>query len=44
MRLSMVFGAALPALGCFLLTRFYPLTKEKAEENRKKLEELRGTV
>ncbi len=44
MRISMVFGAALPALACFLVMRFYPLTKEKAEANRKKLEELRGTV
>lgn len=44
MRLAMVFGAALPAILCFVLLGFYPLTKEKAEANRKKLEELRGTV
>ena len=44
MRLSMCLGAALPALACFIVMRFYPLTKEKAEENRAKLEALRGTV
>ena len=44
MRIAMVFGAALPALTCFIVMRLYPLTKKKAEENRKKLEEMRGTV
>jgi GPH family glycoside/pentoside/hexuronide:cation symporter len=44
MRLSMVLGAALPAILCFLLLGFYPLTKEKADENRKILEERRGTI
>ena len=44
MRLSMCLGAALPAFVCFIVMRFYPLTKEKAEENRKKLEEIRGKV
>lgn len=44
MRLSMCLGAALPALGCFILMRFYPITKEKADENRRILEERRGTV
>ena len=44
MRFSMVFGAALPALLCFVLLRFYPLTKQRTEENRKKLEELRGAI
>jgi GPH family glycoside/pentoside/hexuronide:cation symporter len=44
MRLAMVFGAALPAILCFVLLGFYPLTKEKSEENRNKLEEMRGTV
>jgi GPH family glycoside/pentoside/hexuronide:cation symporter len=42
MRLAMCLGAALPAILCFILLAFYPLTKEKAEENRKKLEERRG--
>jgi GPH family glycoside/pentoside/hexuronide:cation symporter len=44
MRLSMCIGAAVPALICFIVMKFYPLTKEKAEENRKKLEEIRGEV
>ena len=44
MRLAMVVGAAVPALVCFVVMKFYPLTKEKAEENRKKLEEIRGEV
>ncbi|MBN2594767.1 MAG: MFS transporter [Sedimentisphaerales bacterium] len=44
MRLAMCIGAAGPALLCFVLLGFYPLSKEKAEENRKKLEERRGTV
>ncbi len=43
-RLAMCFGAALSAILCFILLRFYPLTKEKAEENRAKLEELRGKI
>lgn len=42
MRLAMCLGAALPALLCFVLLGFYPLTREKAEENRKELEERRG--
>lgn len=42
MRLAMCIGAAGPALLCFFLLGFYPLSKEKAEENRKKLEEMRG--
>jgi hypothetical protein len=41
MRLAMCVGAAGPALLCFILLAFYPLSKEKAEENRRKLEELR---
>jgi GPH family glycoside/pentoside/hexuronide:cation symporter len=44
MRLSMCLGAAIPALACFVVMRLYPLTKEKAEENRAKLEEIRGKV
>ena len=44
MRLAMVFGAGLPAVLCFILLGFYPLTKEKSEENRVKLEEIRGKV
>lgn len=44
MRLWMCLGAAVPALGCFILMRFYPLTKNKADENRKVLEERRGKV
>ncbi len=42
MRLAMCIGAAGPALLCFVLLGFYPLTKVKTEENRKKLEETRG--
>jgi Na+/melibiose symporter-like transporter len=41
MRIAMCAGAAGPALLCFILLAFYPLSKEKAEENRRKLEELR---
>jgi GPH family glycoside/pentoside/hexuronide:cation symporter len=44
MRLSMCLGAAIPALACFVVMRLYPLTKEKAEKNRAKLEEIRGKV
>jgi GPH family glycoside/pentoside/hexuronide:cation symporter len=44
MRLSMCLGAAIPALGCFVLMMFYPLTKKKADENRRLLEERRGEV
>ena len=44
MRLSMCLGAAVPAMGCFVLMMFYPLTKKKADENRKLLEERRGEV
>ena len=43
MRVAMCLGAAGPAILCFLLLQFYPLTKEKAEENRRKLEAMRGT-
>jgi len=41
MRLAMCIGASGPALLCFVLLGFYPLDKKKAEENRRKLEELR---
>jgi len=44
MRLAMCIGAAGPALLCFALLKFYPLNKEKAEANRKTLEEMRGEV
>lgn len=44
MRLAMVLGAALPAMLCFVLLKYYPLTKDKADENRKLLEERRGRV
>lgn len=44
MRLSMCLGAAIPALGCFVLMIFYPLTKKKADENRTRLEARRGEV
>jgi GPH family glycoside/pentoside/hexuronide:cation symporter len=44
MRLAMCVGAAVPALVCFIVMQCYPLTKEKAEENRKQLEEIRGKV
>lgn len=44
MRLLMVIGATIPAIICFVVMTFYPLTKEKAEENRKNLEERRGAV
>lgn len=44
MRLAMCVGAAIPALVCFVAMKFYPLTKERSEENRKKLEERRGEV
>ena len=42
MRLAMCIGAAGPALLCFVLLKFYPLNREKSEENRKKLEAMRG--
>ena len=42
MRLAMCLGAALPAIFCFFMLKFYPITKAIAEENRKKLEERRG--
>ncbi|VGO15470.1 putative symporter YjmB [Pontiella desulfatans] len=42
MRLAMCIGAAGPALLCFVLLGFYPLNKKTAEENRRKLEELRS--
>lgn len=42
MRMAMCMGAAGPALLCFVLLGIYPLSKEKAEQNRKTLEEMRG--
>lgn len=42
MRLAMCLGAAGPAVVCFFLLSFYPLTKEKAEENRRTLARLRS--
>ncbi len=42
MRLSMVCGAAAPAILCLVLMRFYPITKEKMEETRKTLEARRA--
>ena len=42
MRIAMCAGAAGPALLCFALLKFYPLTKEKAETNRILLEAQRG--
>ena len=44
MRLAMCLGAALPALLCFVLLYFYPLSKAKSEENRQKLDALRGEL
>ena len=44
MRLAMCLGAAGPAILCFFLLQFYPLTKEKAEENRLQLAAKRGEV
>ena len=44
MRIAMCTGAAGPALLCFVLLSFYPLNKKRAEENRKKLEELRRSA
>lgn len=44
MRLSMCLGAGIPALICLIMMMYYPLTKAKSEENRKKLEERRGSV
>lgn len=44
MRLAMCLGAAGPAILCFVLLRFYPLTKEKAEENRRKLQAIRDAA
>ncbi len=44
MRLAMVLGAALPAVLCFIMLGFYPITKKKADENRRILEERRGKV
>jgi GPH family glycoside/pentoside/hexuronide:cation symporter len=44
MRIAMCAGAALPALLCFILLAFYPLTKEKSENNRRALEAKRGQV
>lgn len=42
MRLAMCLGAAGPAILCFVLLRFYPLTKTKTEQNRNALERLRS--
>jgi GPH family glycoside/pentoside/hexuronide:cation symporter len=42
MRLAMCVGAAGPALLCFGLLKFYPLTRRRAEENRATLERLRA--
>lgn len=44
MRLAMCLGAAGPAILCFVLLRFYPLTKEQAEANRRTLERQRAGV
>ncbi|NDV61244.1 hypothetical protein G0Q06_02130 [Puniceicoccales bacterium CK1056] len=44
MRVAMCLGAATPALLCFVLLALYPLTKEKSEENRRRLISLRGEV
>jgi Na+/melibiose symporter-like transporter len=44
MRLAMCLGAGGPAILCFVLLRFYPLTKEHAEANRRTLERLRAGV
>lgn len=42
MRLAMCLGASFPAVLCFALLKFYPLTREKAEENRRQLGLLRA--
>jgi GPH family glycoside/pentoside/hexuronide:cation symporter len=44
MRIAMCMGAGVPSLLCFALLKLYPLTQEKSEENRRKLEALRGKV
>lgn len=44
MRVAMCAGAAVPSILCFFLLKYYPLTLEKSEENRRKLEALRGTA
>lgn len=44
MRVAMCAGAAGPALLCFILLAFYPLTKIRAEENRRQLERIRGEL
>lgn len=44
MRLAMCLGAAGPALLCFALLRFYPLTKARAAENRRILEARRAAL
>ena len=44
MRLAMCIGAGTPALLCFVLLAFYPMSKSKAEENRKALEARRGAI
>jgi Na+/melibiose symporter-like transporter len=41
MRLAMCLGASGPAILCFVLLKFYPLTREKAEQNRRDLEAIR---
>ena len=44
MRLAMCIGAAAPAVLCFVLLYFYPLSKKKVEANTKMLEDKRGSV
>jgi len=44
MRLAMCAGAGAPALLCFVILGFYPLTKQVAEQNRMKLAEFRKKV
>lgn len=42
MRIAMCFGAAIPSVICLLLLRSYPLTRQKANENRRRLEAQRN--
>ncbi|HSH09434.1 MAG TPA: MFS transporter [Oceanipulchritudo sp.] len=44
MRMAMCAGAGAPALLCFFILGFYPLTKKVAEQNRMKLAEFRKKV
>ena len=44
MRVAMCLGAATPALLCFILLSYYPLTKARSEDNRQQLEAIRGKV